>query len=127
VTRNYRVLAVEDDDDTLQLMRLVLRGLPLKVLHAATGADAIAFLEREVPDLVFLDISLPDMHGWTVLDHFKDDARLSQMRVIVLTSHSEPVHRLIGTLQPISIYLNKPVAADELRQHVCDLLDLNDD
>lgn len=127
MTRNYRVLAVEDDDDTLQLMRLVLRGLPLKVLHAATGADAIAFLEREVPDLVFLDISLPDMHGWQVLDHFKDDARLSQMRVVVLTSHSESVHRLIGTLQPVAVYLNKPVASDELRQRVCDLLDLNDD
>ncbi len=122
MTQTHRVLAVEDDADTLQLMRLVLRDLPVEIVHAGTGADAFAFLEREAPKLMFLDINLPDMHGWDVLDHFKNDTRLSQTQVIVLTSHSDPVHRLIGMLQPITAYLTKPVAADKLKQQVRSLL-----
>ena len=118
MTPRHRVLAVEDDADTLQLMQMVLRDLPLDIEHAGTGAEAIASLERQAPDLILLDINLPDMHGWDVLDHFKSDSRLAGTRVLVLTSHSDPVHRLIGTLQPISAYLTKPITADSLQQHV---------
>ena len=124
VTLRHRVLAVEDDADTLQLMRMVLSDLPLDIIHAGTGAEAIAFLKQEAPELMFLDINLPDMHGWDVLDVFKGDARLTATRVVVLTSHSDPVHRLIGMLQPIAAYLNKPVAADKLRERVRQLLAL---
>ena len=124
MTPRYRVLAVEDDADTLLLMRMVLRELPLDIDHARTGAEAIAIIERQVPELIFLDINLPDMRGWDVLDHFKNDARLSTAHVIVLTSHSDPVHRLIGMLQPITAYLNKPITADKLKQQVRDALHL---
>ncbi len=121
---NYRVLVVEDDADTLELLRLGLRPLPLDVSHAATGAAAIDYLAREVPDLLFLDLHLPDMRGWDVLDRFKADARFSQLAVVVLTAHHDPVHRLIGLLQPVSAFLRKPVAADALRAQVRALLDL---
>jgi len=124
VTPRHRVLAVEDDADTLQLMRMVLRDLPLDIELAGTGAEAIARLERQAPELMLLDINLPDMHGWEVLDHFKNDARLRETQVIVLTSQSDPVHRLIGMLQPIAAFLNKPITADKLRQHVRDVLRL---
>jgi CheY-like chemotaxis protein len=125
VTLRHRVLVVEDDDDTLLLMQMVLRDLPLDIEHAGTGAEAIASIERQPPELILLDINLPDMHGWEVLDHFKADTRLGGTRVLVLTSHSDPVHRLIGMLQPITAYLNKPVTADNLRQHVRDVLRLS--
>jgi CheY-like chemotaxis protein len=124
VTQSFRALAVEDDTDSLALMRLVLAGFPLKIDHAPTGTGAIEYLTRQVPDLMFLDINLPDMRGWDVLDHFKNDHRLSKLHVIVLTSHHEPVHRLIGMLQPIAAYLRKPVEAEILRQHVREFLNL---
>ena len=114
----YRALAVEDDADSLALMRVVLTGLPLEIDHVETGADAIAYLQQQVPDLMFLDINLPDMRGWDILDRFKNDQRLTNLHIIVLTSHHEPVHRLIGMLQPIAAYLRKPVEAETLRQHV---------
>jgi CheY-like chemotaxis protein len=118
----HRVLLVEDDPDALQLMRLALRDLPLDIEPAASGAEAIAVIEQAVPELIFLDINLPDMRGWEVLDRFKGDARLQSVRIIVLTSHNDPVHRLIGSLQPITAYLSKPVTADRLRQHARDAL-----
>lgn len=118
MTPTHRVLLVEDDADTLSLLRLVLRSLPIELTHVGTGEEAVAALEESQPDLVFLDLSLPDMRGWDVLDRLKDHPHARGLRVIVLTAHAEPVHRLIGTLQPILAYLNKPVQADELRDRV---------
>jgi len=120
----YRVLAVEDDLDSMKLLRMVLQHLPLEIDHVLTGAEAIAYLDKQLPDLLFLDISLPDMHGWEVLSHIKSNGRAKDVQVVMLTSHSEPVHRLIGSLQPISAYLNKPISADELRVTVTNILQL---
>ncbi len=122
--QTYRALVVEDDDLNYKLMRTILRSLPLEMVNASTGAEAVAFLKQHIPDLIFLDINLPDMHGWEILDFFKNDARLSRTRIIVLTAHKEPVHRLIGSLQPIAAYLNKPVQSDELIRQVRQLLNL---
>jgi chemosensory pili system protein ChpA (sensor histidine kinase/response regulator) len=105
-------------------MRLVLNTLPLEITHVMTGEAARAHLASEAPDLLLLDLNLPDMRGWELLEQFKGDERLRHMGVIVLTSHAEPVHRLIGMLQPIRAYLNKPVSAERLRQQVREALRL---
>jgi DNA-binding response OmpR family regulator len=114
----YRVLAVEDDADMLIMVQVVLRDLPLTMESAHNGAQAISYLRHQTPDLLLLDIGLPDMRGWEILDAIRTDVRLSNMQVIVLTSHSEPVHRLIGMLQPVSAYLNKPLNPRELHESV---------
>jgi DNA-binding response OmpR family regulator len=120
----YRVLAVEDDLDSMKLLRMVLQQLPLEIDHVLTGAEAIAYLDQQLPDLLLLDISLPDMHGWDVLNQIKSEDRVKDLRVVMLTSHIEPVHRIIGSLQPIAAYLNKPISADALRETVTNLLQL---
>ncbi len=114
----YRVLVVEDDTDTMSLLRLLLRGLPLDIVHAGTGGEAVAFLADNQPDLVFVDLNLPDMRGWDVVERVKHQVQKPPTPIIVLTSHAEPVNRLIGTLQPITAYLNKPVEGEQLRQVV---------
>jgi len=125
VAATHRVLVVEDDDLSFQLVRQILSKLPLDIVNASTGAQAVEILKREVPDLLLLDITLPDMRGWDVLDQFKNDERLKRSHIIVLTGHDSPVHRLIGSLQDVAIYLNKPVKADELRQKIRELLNLD--
>jgi len=125
VTQTYLALAVEDDVNNYHLLRAILKDFPLDFVNAPSGAEAIAFLEDKAPHLIFLDINLPDMHGWQVLEQFKDDPRLNQSAVIVLTARTEPVHRLIGSLMPIAAYVNKPIKPDELRQLVRQCLNLD--
>lgn len=119
-----RILAVEDDTAHYELMRLVLRTLPVEMINAATGAEALEIIQQGLPDLIFLDINLPDMHGWDVLNKVKDHPQFDPGKIIVMTSHAEPVHRLIGMLQPISAYIRKPVEAEELRRMVREALNL---
>lgn len=117
-----RILAIEDDTAHYELMRLVLRTLPVELVNATTGNEALGVMHERWPDLIFLDINLPDMHGWDVLNQVKDDPQFDPRKVIVMTSHAEPVHRLIGMLQPISAYIRKPVEAEELRRMVREAL-----
>jgi len=124
VTSSYHALSIEDDVQTYEMICDILGSLPLEVVNAATGAEAVDFLTRETPDLILLDINLPDMSGWQVLDKFKNEERFNRSHIIILTSHKEPVHRLIGFLQPIALYLRKPFEPDELRTKVCQLLNL---
>jgi DNA-binding response OmpR family regulator len=120
----YRVLAVEDDPNAFELLKIALKTLPLELVRAQDGTTAIKFLNEEIPDLIFLDIDLPDMYGWKVLEAFKENGRIKNTPVIVLTAHKEPVHRVIGSLQSVAVYLNKPFKRDELHQHVSQLLKL---
>lgn len=124
MTANYRALSIEDDIHTYEMIRDILSSLPLEVVNAPTGAEAIEFLTREIPDLILLDIKLPDMNGWQVLDKFKNDERFTRSHIIILTSHKEPIHRIIGFLQPIALYLRKPFEPNELRTKVQQLLNL---
>ena len=125
MTRIFRVLAVEDDEANIKLVRTILRDLPLDIAHAPTGRQAIDWLTAEAPDLILLDVNLPDMYGWEILDKFKDNGRLRNCPVIVLTAQRDPVHRLIGSLQAVAVYMHKPVNANELREQVRQLLDLD--
>jgi DNA-binding response OmpR family regulator len=122
--KKLKILAVEDDQSALQLLKLALRPLPVEVVNASTGLEAITFLNREQPALIFLDIHLPDMHGWQVLEAVKDQGRLAETPIVVLTASKEPVHRLIGNLQSVALYMNKPFRQEELRERVRTLLKL---
>jgi DNA-binding response OmpR family regulator len=124
LSKKHRVLVVEDDEGAYQLLRAALRHLPLDFVNASTGTQAIRLLDGDLPELMFLDIDLPDMHGWQVLEKFKESRRLANVPIIVLTAHKEPVHRVIGSLQSVAIYIQKPFKPDELLANVKQLLHL---
>lgn len=127
MSRSYRVLSLEDDDDQFTLLRLALKDLPLELRRASSGREAQTLLPEFKPELLIIDVTLPDMRGWEVLDWLKaNHAALMDAPVIVLTSHTEASHRVIAKLQEVAHYVNKPFVADELRAKVRNLLDIGD-
>lgn len=125
VPARYLVLVVEDDMDAFAVLRATLREFPFDIIHANSGQQAIEKLHGELPQLIFMDIDLPDMFGWQIMETFKGTGRLRTIPVIVLTAHREPVHRVIGSLQAVAVYLQKPFKADEVKMHVRQLLNLD--
>lgn len=125
--RVYRALSVEDDDDQFTLLRLALRALPLELRRASSGKEALALLPDFRPELLLLDVTLPDIRGWEVLDWLKaNDAALKNIPVIVLTGHTEASHRVIARLQEVAHYMNKPFVPDELRAKIKTVLQIPD-
>jgi len=125
VTDNNKpvVVSVEDEEGISELLRLTMEPLPIDFHHAFNGKDAIELITRVKPNLLILDIGLPDMNGWDVLKTIiaKD---IKPDKVLVLTAYNAPTHRLIAHLQEVDLYINKPFMPLELRQTVSELLEL---
>jgi DNA-binding response OmpR family regulator len=118
-----RIISVEDDQGIFELIQTTLKSLPVELYHARTGQEALDLMEDIAPDLVVLDIALPDIHGWDVLKQLKKKNG-EQPSIVVLTARSEPTHRLIGRLQEVNEYICKPFVPSELKQSVSSILGL---
>lgn len=122
MTTVYRVVSVEDDLGIFDIIRASLRKLPIELHHASTGGQALDIIGQHKPALVILDISLPDMNGWDVLQGMAA-LDIERPQVIVLTAFTDPTHRLIGHLQNVT-YMSKPFLPKELQGTVSNVLGL---
>jgi DNA-binding response OmpR family regulator len=122
-TRDRLVLIVEDAMELAQISQITLNRMGLKTFHAPNGQRALEFLAENTPDLMLLDIGLPGMNGWEVLERIKLDEHTTDFPIIVLTAAGDPVNRLIGKLQErVQRYIVKPYAIDELSSAVREVL-----
>ncbi len=114
------VMIVEDTLDAAQLMQISLRRAGIKdILHAENGRSALDYLEVYTPDVVILDIGMPDMNGWSVLEFIKQKHGDTSFPVIMLTAFDDPANKLIGKLQSrVYRYLTKPFLPETLIQTV---------
>jgi DNA-binding response OmpR family regulator len=117
------VLSIEDDVGLFRLLAMTLRGLPVDLRHAINGQEAQTMVASLRPELILLDISLPDQSGWETLDALKQQAILPP-HVIVLTTHSTATHRVIGRLQEVTAFITKPFHRRELIDLVSQTLGL---
>jgi DNA-binding response OmpR family regulator len=122
MTSQYCVVSVEDDLGIFNIIQASLRQLPIELHHATTGRDALTLINRCQPSLVILDISLPDMNGWDVLQGISK-LEIQKPKVLVLTAFTNPTHRLIGHLQSVA-YMNKPFLPRELSTMVSEVLEI---
>lgn len=121
----YTVLIVEDTLELAEIMQVTLERINLRVFHASHGNKALELFETTQPDLVLLDIALPDTTGWKVLDTIREQQRGGiGPKIIVITAYGDPANRLMGKLQGIHSYLIKPLTSDEIENTVRAALEL---
>ena len=118
---NPQVLCIEDDPDIALAVRLVLRRAGLTVIHAANGEDGLRMFQAERPEVVLLDVGLPGMDGWGVLERIRaqDDTP-----VMMLTAHGLAADQFRGLHSGADDYLVKPFSNAELISRVQLLLKL---
>ncbi len=118
-----RIISIEDDPGIFELIEKTLAPLPVELFHAKSGEEALKLVCDLHPELLVLDIALPDIHGWDVLKQIKL-MNCPKPDVVVLTARSEPTHRIIGRLQEVDEYICKPFVPAELRKSVSKILGL---
>lgn len=116
---NRRVLVIEDEDDIALCIRVVLERAGFTVTRAADGAEGLRAFHDTRPDLVILDVGLPAMDGWTVLERIRD---LSDAPVLMLTAHGQESDKVRGLTGGADDYLLKPIGNNELAARVLALL-----
>lgn len=102
------VLIVDDEPNIVQLVRITLEDNRVQVLEAADGATALDRAAAFRPDLVLLDIDLPDVSGLEVCRRLKEDADLSQMKIVMLTAAAQRDDIARGLAAGADEYLTKP-------------------
>lgn len=126
VLSEKRLLLVDDNPRNLTLLELRLRSLGHELIFAESGEAAIRLFDERAPDLVLLDLVMPDIDGLTVLAHIRAHETGVHVPVILITAHSERSHRLQGLLAGADEFLEKPIDAPILLARVKTLLMLKD-
>ena len=112
------VLIVDDNDRNLRLARDVLRHAGLRTLEAATGEEALELAALESPDVILMDIRLPDMEGTETLKRLKQDERTAAIPVVALTSFAMKGDREWFLGNGFDGYLAKPISVREFPDQV---------
>ena len=108
-------LIVEDESDLRLMTRMILESRPgYDVLEAENGAEALAVLNRSDVDLVLLDIRLPDMEGWDVLERLTEQGRFPELPVVMVSAHSTPSTAERALREGVRAYVTKPFTSEEL-------------
>ncbi|MDB5174806.1 MAG: putative two-component response regulator receiver protein [Phycisphaerales bacterium] len=108
------ILVVEDDPDINGLVGAYVEIAGFRYRAALNGADALSEISRHVPSLIVLDLMLPDVSGWDVCRHVRDDCDTHDVPVIILSALDNEESRCQGARCGVSDYLTKPFDPDRL-------------
>ena len=115
---SQRILVVDDEPDILELTRLAMAQEGFEVETAATADEAWTCLQRGRPDLVVLDLMLPDRPGTEICRMMRGDSELADVPVIMLTARTDEVDRVVGFELGADDYVTKPFSPRELSLRV---------
>jgi DNA-binding response OmpR family regulator len=110
---------VEDEPEMIDLIRLILGRRGFEVKGAAGGIEGLKMIRKDPPDLVLLDLMMPDMDGWEVYQQMKADEKTKNIPVIVVTAKAQSIDRVLGLhIAKVDDYITKPFSPQDLMNSV---------
>jgi len=114
-----KIICVEDEPEMIDLIKLILTRKGFDVLGANGGAAGLALIQKEMPDLVLLDLMMPEMDGWQVYQQLKADEATQDIPVIVVTAKAQNIDKVLGLhIAKVDDYIPKPFSLQELVDRV---------
>jgi len=118
----YSVLVVDDDPMKRQLLRLILERAGFGVAEAADGTEALLSLESTVPDLMTLDVMMPQLDGFAVCERVRQNPKTAGLPIIIVSARADGGSIREGLAAGANRYLPQPVMPDKLIKTVNELL-----
>jgi two-component system, cell cycle response regulator DivK len=103
------VLLVEDNFDNFEMVRFLLERAGYTVVGARTGREAVTAAHEHKPDVILMDLSLPEMDGWEAAREIKNDPEIAGIPLIALTAHTLPGDRQKAMEAGFDNYISKPI------------------
>ncbi len=113
-----KILIVDDDLDTLRLVGLMLQHQGYRINAASSGIQAISIVQTDKPDLILLDIMMPEMDGYEVARKLRADQNTNTIPIIMFTAKTQVDDKVEGFEAGADDYLTKPTQPRELFAHV---------
>ena len=108
------ILIADDDPDLRRMVRLQLEELPVEVIEAGDGAQTLELVLTDSPDLVILDVMMPELTGWEILKYIRSKNEIADTGVLMLTGIGETLNELSSPMYGADDYIDKPFKAKEL-------------
>ena len=116
------ILIVDDEEDVLTLLQLVFETNGFVARTASNGKTAVASAYENPPDVILLDVMMPEMDGWQVLRSLKNDERTRGIPVAMLSARAERRDKMIGLQEGAEGYIAKPFSTAEVLREVQGLI-----
>lgn len=114
-----KVVCVEDEQEMIDLIRLILSRRGFEVLGANGGVRGLELIRAEKPDIVLLDLMMPEMDGWQVYQQLKADPSTEHIPVVVVTAKAQNIDKVLGLhIAKVDDYISKPFSLQELVDRV---------
>ncbi len=113
------VVCVDDEAEMIDLVKFILSREQITVTGASNGATGLKVIEEEQPDLVILDLMMPEMDGWEVYQAMQAAESMTNIPVIILTAKAQSIDRVLGLhIARVNAYLTKPFNPQELLETI---------
>jgi DNA-binding response OmpR family regulator len=114
-----KLVYIEDEPEMIDLVQLILNRRGFEVYGANGGREGLDLVRRELPDLVLLDLMMPDMDGWDVYQQMKSEDNTREIPVIVVTAKAQSIDKVLGLhIAKVDDYIAKPFSPQELLDSV---------
>ncbi|MBN2305503.1 MAG: response regulator [Anaerolineae bacterium] len=122
-SKAIKVVCIEDDPEMIELVKLILTRRGYDVIGAVGGEEGLEAIEHIQPDLVLLDLMMPDMDGWEVYQQMKANEQIMHIPVIVVTAKAQSIDKVLGLhIAKVDDYITKPFGPTELLSSVARVL-----
>ena len=118
MSNNHRLLLIEDDFDVAEMLLIYFKSQNYEVMHADNGADGIELARTRFPNLILLDVMLPDMDGYEICYELRHMSLTKYIPTLFLTQKDERASKVKGLELGADDYITKPFDIDELRLRV---------
>lgn len=112
------ILVVEDNMDTYELVRFILERNGYEAFLAVNGRDGVDAAIKQMPDLIIMDLAMPEMDGWTATQNIKKEPSTQSIPLIALTARATPGERLRALDAGCDEFLTKPIDLEEFLETV---------
>jgi two-component system, OmpR family, response regulator VicR len=110
-----RIICIEDEPEMIELIQLILNRRGFEVLGASGGKEGVQKVRELLPDLVLLDLMMPDMDGWEVYQQMKAEESTRNIPVIIVTAKAQNIDKVLGLhIAKVDDYIAKPFGPQEL-------------
>mgnify|MGYP005839384229 FL=1 len=110
-----KIVCIEDEPEMIDLVRLILGRRGFELIGAVGGREGLETVRQVKPDLVLLDLMMPDMDGWEIYQHMKADEELRNIPVIIVTAKAQSIDKVLGLhIAKVDDYITKPFGPQEL-------------
>jgi two-component system response regulator VicR len=110
-----KVVYIEDEHEMIDLVQLILSRRNFEVIGASGGREGLDLVRKTSPDIILLDLMMPDMDGWDVYQQLKADESTKSIPVIIITAKAQNIDKVLGLqIAKVEDYISKPFSPKEL-------------